>query len=505
MPDYDAIVVGAGNGGLSAALTLAQNGLKVLILERHNIPGGSATSFCRGRFEFEVALHQLSGLGTAERPGPLRHLLSDLGVLDDLSLVQMSDLYRVFIPGKIDLCLPADLGGVLETLRCCFPGEKEATQKFFDLIYGYALELYAYFKSPDHLPRNFTLLSRYAFRTAKEVLDQFFTDPLLKAVLSSYWGFIGLTPDRLPFSYLAICFFSYLEMKPCHIKGGSQSLSNVLLNRFLTIGGSARFNTGAEKIAVEKGAVKGVITAEGEEITSKYVVSNASKISTLTELLDPALVSADVFSDMRGRPLSPSGLCVYMGLDCEPGELGIDASTTFILPDEDISGKHFEPLKTIDMANDFVAFSCYDVADPDFSPPGTCQVSLVTLKYAEPWLRMVPARYAREKYRCADAMLRQMESVCPDLRNHIEELEVATPLTFMRYLGTPEGSIYGFEQNMKDSLFFQSPRVSPVKGLFLAGGWVSDCGFEPTLKSGRSAGLAVLSQMDSLPGIKRTS
>ena len=64
MSDYDVVVVGAGNGGLTSALRLAQSGLRVLLLERHNIPGGCATSFRRGRFEFEVALHQLSGMGT---------------------------------------------------------------------------------------------------------------------------------------------------------------------------------------------------------------------------------------------------------------------------------------------------------------------------------------------------------------------------------------------------------------------------------------------------------
>jgi phytoene dehydrogenase-like protein len=55
MQNYDVIVIGAGNAGLTAAATLSQKGLNVLLLERHNIPGGSATSFCRGRFEFEVA------------------------------------------------------------------------------------------------------------------------------------------------------------------------------------------------------------------------------------------------------------------------------------------------------------------------------------------------------------------------------------------------------------------------------------------------------------------
>ena len=81
MADYDVIVIGAGNGGLAAAACLAQKGVKTLLLERHNVPGGCATTFVRGRFEFEVALHQLSGLGSADKPGPLRDVLEKLDVL----------------------------------------------------------------------------------------------------------------------------------------------------------------------------------------------------------------------------------------------------------------------------------------------------------------------------------------------------------------------------------------------------------------------------------------
>ncbi|HPS93848.1 MAG TPA: FAD-dependent oxidoreductase, partial [Deltaproteobacteria bacterium] len=108
MPDYDVVVIGAGNGGLTCALTLAQAGRKVLMLERHNVPGGCATSFVRGRFEFEVALHQLSGMGSPERPGPLRAILGEMGVLDKLEFVEMENLYRVAFPGTVDNYLPTN-------------------------------------------------------------------------------------------------------------------------------------------------------------------------------------------------------------------------------------------------------------------------------------------------------------------------------------------------------------------------------------------------------------
>ena len=92
MPDYEAVVIGAGNGGLTAATTLAKSGVKTLLLEQHNVPGGCATSFVRGRFEFEVALHQLSGLGNENNPGPLHATFAKLGILDKLELVEEHDI-----------------------------------------------------------------------------------------------------------------------------------------------------------------------------------------------------------------------------------------------------------------------------------------------------------------------------------------------------------------------------------------------------------------------------
>ncbi len=89
---YDAIVIGAGLGGLSVATMLARNDLSVLLLERDNSPGGYATSFVRGRYEFEVALHELSGIGPPEHRGVLYHYLDYLGVTGKVDILHVANL-----------------------------------------------------------------------------------------------------------------------------------------------------------------------------------------------------------------------------------------------------------------------------------------------------------------------------------------------------------------------------------------------------------------------------
>lgn len=497
MEGYDVVVIGAGNGGLTAAATLAQGGLKVLLLERHNIPGGCATSFCRGRFEFEVALHQLSGIGTSDKPGPLRLVMDRLGVLDDVEFVQMSDLYRVVMPNVLDITLKPERSQVIADLQRQFPHEEESIEKFFDLVYKFAGAMIGalYFKDPDVSREKYPVLYQYAFKNSKEVLDEFFSDPLVKAVVSVYWGYIGLPPPRLAFAYLALLLFTFIEFKPSHIKGGSQALSNAIVNKFLSYGGHVRFNSVVKKIRVEGGSIRGVVTEHGEKIQAKYVVSNVSPISTYLQLIGPEHVPEGVFTEMRGRSLSPSAFVIFMGFDCEAGALGIETSTNFILSHTDIADKPYNQMWQVDMGSELMLLSCYDVADPDFSPKGACQAAVVTLKYGEPWLRVPPTAYFKTKYRCANALLRQVERVYPNLRDHIEEIEVATPLTHMRYLGHPHGAIYGFDHYAKDALFFQPSRQSPIQGLYFAGGWAGDHGFQPTLESGTHAAKAIMREL----------
>ena len=143
METYDVIVIGAGNAGLTAAAALAQGGAQVLVLERHNIPGGCATSFCRGRFEFEVALHQLSGIGTPAKPGPLRMVLDQLKVADRLDFVPMTDLYHVVIPDTLDILLEPDRARTIAALKEHFPGKPTASMPFSTWFTGSSAKLSA--------------------------------------------------------------------------------------------------------------------------------------------------------------------------------------------------------------------------------------------------------------------------------------------------------------------------------------------------------------------------
>ncbi|MFE9323763.1 phytoene desaturase family protein [Nocardia sp. NPDC052278] len=482
MTDYDAIVIGAGNAGLTAAATLQRAGARTLLLERHNVPGGCGTSFRRGRFEFEVALHQLSGVGAEGQPMSLREgLFQQLGIIDKLEFVQEHDLYRAAIPGQVDLTLPADWDGAIDAIDAEFPGNRDRTAKFFELLKQVTFWQIAAMRGMP-VEQIDPVLFEYGLRPLKAVLDEFFDDDRIKVALGMYWTYLGQPPSKLRFQDLALTLFAYFEFKPWHLRGGSQAMSTAILDAFLQAGGEVRFNTGVDAILTDAGQVLGVRLDDGTEVTARDVVSNAS-LPVTYGMLEGIDLPAAVRDDLATRRIGVSGFVLHMGLDATPAELGFTTSTTFVNMDTD-DDRTYDAWRSFQPARG-ICVSSYDVAPIGFAPTGSTHVSLMTLQYGDIWRNVAPSEYTRTKFAYAQTLLDLCETITPGIRDAIEEVDVATPLTIMRYLGHPGGTIYGYDQDATENwLFRNSERETHIPGLHLAGSWAGMGGFQPTLEAG---------------------
>ena len=492
---YDAIVVGAGLGGMAAAAVLAKNGLSVLLLERHNIPGGYATSFVRGRYEFEVALHELSGIGPPENRGILYEFLDSLGVAEQLEFIQIPELYRSVFP-DLDVVLPVGLEAYEAKLCETFPDEAKGIKRFLKRVDKLHKELSAYEENggpgnPLTAPFRMASTLRYLPTTWGAVLNRDVKDPRARAVLSQYWGYFGLGPSQASFMYFANALGIYTRLGASYVKGRSQALSNALVAAIEKFGGDVRLNCGVEEITVSDGRVTGVVTQDGEAVEASWVVSNTDPITTARNLIGEDKLPPKFLKKLRTRALAAASVNVFLGVARSPKELGLQYHENFINADYDFDAHH-EAMRVIGPPK-AVLLACYNALDPEISPPGTSLISLTTLSYGQPWFDLAPEQYVATKNRIADAMITMAEQIAPGIRKYAEVVEVATPITNMRYTGNIGGTIYGFSNTAHGHTVLRMPHRGPLKGLYFAGAYTQPGGgFQPCMMSGQMAAEQIL-------------
>ncbi|TGL45044.1 phytoene desaturase family protein [Leptospira perdikensis] len=498
MSHYDTVVIGAGNAGLMAATRLQREGSKTLLLERHNVPGGCATSFVRGDFEFEVALHQLSGVGTESSPFIMRRVFEELGVLKKIELVQEEELYRIVMPGRLDVTLPADWTGLQLHLKSLFPGEEDSIERFFALSeavvneYYFVLPRIRLTNDEEKLRAKCPNFNAYGLRSTSDVLNEFFSNVDLINVITPYWSYVGIPTTELVFAEFIGMLYFYCVYKPWHIKGGSQMLSSALLSSFEEAGGEVRFHCAAEKILTENGAVRAVLLETGETVTCNAVVSNASPLITYHEMLDLETPPTSVLKDFKSRRMGVSAVCLYLGLDCSPEELGFTTASTFVMTTSNAEVTE-DRMYTLD-APDWGMVTCYNFIDEELAPKGKAVVTLVALQYGEAWKDVPADKYIATKYEFGDKLITLVEQAYPNIREHIEKAEVATPMTMMRYLNTPGGAIYGFKQTLQDGSLMRES-LDAIDGLYSASSWTSMGGFQPTYLNGYNTARKIIKRL----------
>ncbi len=491
--EFPVIVIGSGLGGLGAACQLAVLDEKVLLLEKHNVPGGFATSFVRGRFEFEGALHMLSDIGTRENQGALYRFLNRIGLVPEhLQFKQVPEFYRsVFLDGY-DVTIPYGIEEYFDKLHELFPGEKEGIDKFKEIC----LATYEGIKfvgqkrgkvSPQEILKEHPWLARVAGLTLKDVFDKCFTNQKLIAVISQPWGFLGLPPSGVSaYSFIGMVMI-YLVWGGAYPVGRSHSLTSGMAKAFQDLGGRIRFNALVKRILVENEKVWGIELQNGDVYKCNAVISNVNPICTVMKMLPPESVSEQYKKKIFAPEVGPSGFSVYIGLNGTPKELGLTAHETFINATYDLD----EAYKGFTMIEEpkYIVAACYNNIDPTITPPGTCQLVLTTLQMGHLWHNIPPDRYVSVKNSFADKMINMVErTIFPDIRKHIEVAKVASPLTYYRYSKNYDGAIYGYNQDVITSPMFRLNSKGPVKGLYLAGAWTNmGGGFSTSILGGRIA------------------
>ncbi len=498
--DYPAVVIGAGLGGLVCGAYLAKQGVPVTMVEQHSIPGGYATSFERGggKFTFEVSLH-----GTSIRNNGAERILKEIGVLEKIKLVELPEIYRLKTP-RLDISVPQrDPEAYIRILCQHFPNEAEGIRGIVREMIGIADEVDTYSRKGIFFKLFFPLVYRKMWavrnKTLADFLQDYVHDPELQDVLAGLWSYYGLPPSQLSGFYYANATGGYLRNGSYYIRQRSQDLSNAIANVIEENGGKILYDTAADRILVEKGMVKGVGLAGGMTVPARAVVSNASALATLREMVSPQAVPQDYLKQLEGYKPSISSFVVWLGLNRDIRDQS-GAFSTFVSsglnPEQDFQAKNNGNIES-----GSYGVAVYDNIFKGYSAPGTSTLQLIFLCGYAPWRKFESdykagrkAAYRKEKARWADILIKRAEKeVIPGLSAMIEVKEAATPLTNWRYTGNTEGAIYGFEQSMDNAFMNRIKNKTPIKGLYLASAWGNPGGgYVGAFRAGQSAFQAVM-------------
>ncbi|HAK45342.1 MAG TPA: NAD(P)/FAD-dependent oxidoreductase [Spirochaeta sp.] len=430
MKKYDAVIIGAGLGGLTAAYELCRSGKKTLLLEQHNLPGGFATSFIRGRFEFEPSLHELPGMrGADEAPGVIRYLLEDAEL--DLRLVTLPEAYRIILTERgVDARMSFGIDKFIDIIDTLVPGSRDSVSKYMKLCREIQ-DAFGYLSEKQDKINYLTVLRKYGdfvrtgSYTAEEVADALAVPQKARELIYPYWCYLGVPMDRLSFSIWGTMLNSYLSKEAVIPSMRSHEIASAFIDKIEKLGGDIWFNAKVEKINVADGKINSVVLADGEVIAASHVVSNASPSRVFSTLVQPeSEIPPAACRNVNARREGFSLAVVYLGLNKSREELGLTDYSYFIAPHMD-TRKLYDASYDIEATELMQAAVCLNSAIPNCSPPGTCILTMTIGQQTSAWEDVGPENYFQKKQILADTLIAQFEAaVGCSLREHIEEFEV---------------------------------------------------------------------------------
>ena len=503
MKEYDVVVIGAGNGGLAAACQILNAGKSCLVLEKHNIPGGFATSFVRGRFEFEASLHEFNGIGTVEESGSTRILFDELGVSDKIEWIHLKDAYHLISEKEgYDYVMPFGYEEFAKANNQIHPEGEKYIREFFTLCQQIR-DAMDYLSASKGKPDPQVMMEKYpdylacASYSVNEAFEALGYPKEIVDNLNTYWCYLGADGDNLSFLHYANMIYSYYSKGAVIPKYRSHELSLAFEERIHELGGDIWFNSEAVKINQDDdGRVCGVVLKDGKVINTKHVVACVSPHVVYGKLLDKVPERALKLTNFR--KFGGRGFTVFLGLNKSPEELGLKDHNYFIYDTTDNVAQYESMKKLGNTAAQ--ATVCLNNADPDCSPKGTTIMYMTTLFMEDVWSEVDQKDYFKIKNEIANAMIKRFEAATKtNIHDHIEEIAIATPETYARYCGHPQGVVYGYESQYYDGLMNRIQMVEEdhfVPGLRIGGGYGERLlGYPSSYKSGANEAKRTLADM----------
>jgi phytoene dehydrogenase-like protein len=409
---YDVIIIGSGLAGMTAANILGRHGHRVLLLESHNKLGGFATWFFRENREhvFDISLHGFPvGMIKTTRKYWSKEIAD--------SIVQLKDVR--FVNPQFSVQTDFTKEHYTQVMMEKFAIPQNVVEGFFK----YLSEMNFYDNSE---------------LTNRELFEKFFPGrgDVVRFLMEPITYANGSTLDDPAITY-GIVFSNFMSKGVYTFKGGTDFLIAKMKEELLKNNVDIKMQTKVEKILVTDGATRGVVI-NGKVIHSKVVLSNANIRTTVLNLVGPEHFSAEFLEKTQKVRLNSSSCQVYMGLKkgVSIPHIG-DLIFTSSYPT-------YDPQRLLDLKVSSRTFSVYYPQEtrPQVPEARVAIVSSTNCHY-EDWKRLTPEEYEAEKKFMIEETIKGLEAFIPDIRDKLEVVEAATPLTVERYTLHPQGTSFG--------------------------------------------------------------
>jgi phytoene desaturase len=497
-----AAVIGAGFGGLAAAIRLQGAGIPTVLFERHDRAGGRASVFEQDGHTFDM------GPTVITVPECLEELyeLADQKLSDHIELLPIDPFYRLQWLDGDSFDYGTDMDRMLAQIEKRDPRDKSGYQRFLDYSRknyeaGYVhLVSEPFLKFRDMLKVAPKLMRLRADRPVYRSVARFIKDERLRQAFTFHTLLIGGNPFATSSIYTLI---HYLERSGgvYFPRGGTHALVRALVDLFKQLGGEVHLSTPVTRIEVEgdrQNPIHHLHTAEGRQGPFRLTVSNADLHHTYATLLGHDRRAARMRKRLQRMHWSMSLFVVYFGVNRTYDNL---AHHTIIFAD-----RYKSLLKEIFHGDRLPEdFSLYlhapSVTDPSLAPAGGSSFYVLSpvphLGHADPDWDTRADSYA-------DAILETLERFLPDLRKHITVQKTVSPLYFENALGAHLGNGFSVAPTLMQSAYFRPHnRDKKIFGLYIAGaGTHPGAGVPGVINSAKATASVIFSDLGIDPKSK---